>query len=146
MRLDKLLVPPYYTTTPPLGDLTNGGNLMLYPYTTLDYLTDMIDKSQLNALGQSHAFTEKDSYYLLEAAIPGADKAEINITVSSENVLNISYSPAKKNPHAPSFSKLWALKNADYDGLTAEYTNGILKVVVPKVKAYQTKARTFAVN
>lgn len=119
---------------------------MLYPYTTLDYLSDMIDKSQLNALGQSHAFAEKDTYYLLEAAIPGADKTEINISVSPENVLNISYSPTKKNPYAPSFSKLWALKNADYDGLTAEYTNGILKVVVPKVKAYQTKARTFAVN
>ena len=119
---------------------------MLYPYTTLEYFSDMIDKSQLSALGQSHSFAEKDTYYLLEAAIPGANKTEINITVSSENVLNIAYNPANKNPHAPSFSKLWTLKNADYDGLTAEYTNGILKVVVPKVKAYQTKARTFAVN
>lgn len=119
---------------------------MLHPYTTLDYLTDMIDKNQLYALGQTYLFSEKNDCYVCNLPLPGADKTDIKISVSPENVLSIAYNPAKKNEFAASFSRIWNLKNADYEGLTAEYNNGILSVVVPKVKAYQTKARTFVVN
>lgn len=118
----------------------------MHLYSSLDYLNDIIDRSQLNALGQQYTFVEKDDHYSLTTALPGADKGDIKISVSPENVLSISYSPAKRNSFAPSFSKVWGLKSADYDGLTAEYTNGILSVVVPKVKAHSSKARTFAVN
>jgi len=119
---------------------------MFTTYSNLDYVIDMIDRSQLKALGQQYTFADKDNYYSLSVVIPGADKQDIKISVSPENVLHISYNPAKTNNFASSFSKVWGLKNADYEGLTAEYNNGILNVVVPKVKVYQTKARTFAVN
>jgi HSP20 family molecular chaperone IbpA len=119
---------------------------MLYPYNNFDYLVDLIDRSQLNALGQTYIFNEKTDSFVCSIPLPGADKADIKISVAPDSVLSISYNPTKKNPYAPPFSRLWTLKNVDYDGLTADYNNGILSVMVPKLRTNQTKTRTFNVN
>lgn len=88
---------------------------------------------------------ENEKEFVVEAAVPGLDKKDFNIEVN-DNVLEISSQKEMKEEKAEekyyyrgfcygSFKKSYSLPdNVDKEKISADYQNGILKVVIPKDK------------
>lgn len=97
-------------------------------------------------------FVETEKAYELHAAVPGLDKKDFNIEVS-DGLLTISgerkfiNEDKGKTYHSVetkygSFSRTFQLpENVDANKISAEYTNGILKVNVPKDETKKLKAK-----
>jgi HSP20 family molecular chaperone IbpA len=84
--------------------------------------------------------------HVISAGIPGVKKEEINIYVSSDNTLNISYSPKEKNIYTPSFEKKYILKDVDFSNLSAKYENGVIEISIPLKKQSVEKVKHFTVS
>jgi HSP20 family protein len=88
---------------------------------------------------------ENEKDFVVEAAVPGLEKKDFNIEVN-DNVLEISSQKEMKEEKAEekyyyrgfcygSFKKSYSLPdNVDKEKISADYQNGILKVVIPKDK------------
>ena len=83
---------------------------------------------------------EQPKQYFLEAAVPGAEREDFNIEVTTDKQLKVSYKPAKKNIHAKEFSYFWNVPEAEPEGVTATYVGGVLKISVPKVVTKEQKS------
>lgn len=87
--------------------------------------------------------TEKE--FVVEAAVPGLEKKDFNIEVN-DNVLEISSQKEMKEEKTEekyyyrgfcygSFKKSYSLpENVDKEKISADYQNGILKLMIPKDK------------
>lgn len=94
---------------------------------------------------------EKDGNYNIELDIPGYDKSDIKIECDN-NVLTIT---AEKNNETKEegedkkyirrervygkVSRTFNFSDIDEDAIQAEFTNGILKITVPKAEPVETK-------
>ena len=88
--------------------------------------------------------SEDDKNYFIEAYIPGLNKDDINLNVSGDGVLNISYERKfheKKKERRYLSSKIGygryhesivIPKEVDFGQIKADYKNGCLEIVVPK--------------
>lgn len=86
---------------------------------------------------------ENDKEFVVESAVPGFEKKDFNIEVK-ENILEISSEKEikKENNNEKfyylgfsygSFKKFYSLPdNVDKENISANYENGILKVIIPK--------------
>jgi HSP20 family molecular chaperone IbpA len=118
---------------------------MFYPYNYT--VSDLLDRMAEVELRNSNAkFVDKGDYFCLTTPLVGARKEDVNIFVKEGTQLAISYNPKEKNPYAPSFSQSWRLDGVDPENVTASLNDGLLTVVIPKLKAVQPKVRTVAVN
>lgn len=93
---------------------------------------------------------ERDNAYLIEADLPGVKKEQINI--SAENgVLTVAAdigSEKKEQKQGYVFSerrtghveRSFNLEGIDESGIKADYENGVLRVLLPKLKAEEKKA------
>lgn len=94
---------------------------------------------------------EKDGNYNIELDIPGYDKSDIKIECDN-NVLTIT---AEKNNETKEegedkkyirrervygkVTRTFNFSDIDEDAIQAEFTNGILKITVPKAEPVETK-------
>ena len=115
------------------------------------YLDDIFDDfmvSDRTNVGKCDIY-EKEGKYHIEMDIPGYDKQDIKINLEN-NYLTIS--AEKKNREEDNskkyirrertYSKLERsiyLGDADENNITAEYKDGILNIVVPKIKENRNK-------
>lgn len=103
-----------------------------------DLLGLEISKSYL----KTDIYEDKDKYILI-VEIPGVSKEDIKLDYE-ENYLTLSVT--KKNPHESkdncllkeikygSISRKYFLEKIDVGGIKATYNNGILNVLIPKIK------------
>ena len=93
---------------------------------------------------------ESDDQYAIKIAAPGFEKSEISIDIDNENLRIAGKHETKKEEginyksiefNFNEFEKTYELpENADYDKISAEYTNGILNVSIPKKEEAQKKS------
>jgi len=88
---------------------------------------------------------DKDDKFLLSAELPGYDKQDISIDVN-ENMLTISAAHNEEHEEKDSkgnyirrersygsYSRSFDISNVKADEIKAEYNNGILELVLPKL-------------
>lgn len=81
--------------------------------------------------------------YVLSAELPGFDKDDINVDITND-IMTISASHKSENEQrgtrgylrrersCGSFSRSFNIANVHTEGVKASYTNGVLKIVMPK--------------
>ena len=117
---------------------------MFYPTYTV---TDLLDRmAEVEIRNSKIKFVDKGDYFSLTTPLVGARKEDVNISVKEGTQLTISYNPKEKNPYAYAFAHSWKLDGVDPENVTASLNDGLLNVVVPKLKTVQPKVRTVAVN
>ena len=118
---------------------------MFYPYNYT--VSDLMDRmAEVELRNSKLKFVDKGDYFSLTTPLVGARKEDVNISVKEGTQLTISYNPKEKNPYTHSFSQSWRLDGVDPENVTASLSDGLLNVVIPKLKAVQPKVRTVAVN
>lgn len=96
---------------------------------------------------------ETENEYILEADLPGCNKNEIEIRYDEQGMLTIS---AQKNEETEEKGKNYLHRerrrgsfqravpvpsNVDPDGINANFNNGVLEVILPKVTPSKPKGR-----
>ena len=126
-----------------------------------DFLDSNFELPSMNRLGvtmPSVNVLETAKEYKLELAAPGLERKDFKIEVENhnlcisvekeeeKNVDNADYS--RREYSYNSFSRTFTLpENVKENNIDAKYENGVLKVVVPKMKETPVKAvRTIAVS
>lgn len=106
---------------------------------------------------------ETDDAYEVSVDIPGVDKNDINVDLSNENVLTISYehddgdNKEEKDDNGNvtyhcrerstvSGSRSFKLADADRDNVHATYTDGVLQVTVGKVKETEPEKKSIDIE
>jgi HSP20 family protein len=96
-------------------------------------------------------FTEDEKNFYLETDIPGVNKEDIKIDISSDNVIKIEGERKEYNEERKgrehfsekifgSFYREFSLPNSvDRNSIKAEYKNGVLALKLPKLKGEESK-------
>ncbi len=92
---------------------------------------------------------EKDGNYNIELDIPGYDKKDITIECDNDVLTITAEKSNETNDEDKKYirreriygkvTRTFTFANIDADAIKAEFNNGILKVVVPKVEEKETK-------
>lgn len=102
--------------------------------------------------------SEKDGVYTLEAELPGFKKEDIKIdiekdclTISAEHESEDSEEDKEKNfvrreRYYGSYSRCFNVRGIDTDAITAEYSDGVLKVSMPTKAPEVPPARRLEIN
>ena len=115
------------------------------------YLDDIFDDLMVNertSLGKCDIY-EKDNKYHIEMDIPWFNKEDIKINLD-DNYLTISAQKSFDNEDKSKkyirrersyskFERSFYLNNADEENIDAEYKNGILNIIVPKIDENKSK-------
>ncbi len=100
---------------------------------------------------------ETESDFTIELAVPGKQKEDFKIEIDS-NVIAISSEEessteteeknyTRKEYSYQSFCRSFTLpENANAENISAEYAEGVLKVVIPKNESVETKKMTIQVS
>lgn len=108
-----------------------------------NFFSDFEDMKDFVASFKTDIIEKKDKY-VLSAEIPGFQKEEINIDVNG-NYLTISAEHSKENieekdsyirkeRHYGSYSRTFNISNVAAGEITAEYKEGVLTLILPKIK------------
>jgi HSP20 family protein len=106
------------------------------------FITDMID-----LFYETPSFIERsikrtniitnDTDYRVQIAVPGLSKEDIKITIK-DSVLSVVYENEKEDENlyfTTSFKKAYTLPDdADEKNITGKSENGILEIVIPRIK------------
>lgn len=110
-----------------------------------DHWFNRFGKEELPAINVQ----EKPENYLIEAALPGYKKEDVMVSVEN-NVLTISSNKSsekedksenftRKEWSATKFKRSFSLPlNADEENLKANYSDGVLQIVIPKKKVEES--------
>ena len=85
--------------------------------------------------------------YSFRVSVPGVNKEEVKVSVE-KNVLTISYvRPQGSDSFVDTFKREWRLdKDADINGITAHFNNGVLTVTVPRLLTAPPLTRQIEIN
>ena len=125
---------------------------------TPSLLDELLDDRWLNFDNFNNTFPavntiEKENEYLLEIAVPGMDKKNLEIeiendlisvssTIKEEKEVKNSFNYNRKEFNFNSFHRTFSLpKEVDQSKVRAVYTNGILAITLPKLKEIISKSR-----
>ncbi len=111
-----------------------------------DLVKDLFSGDLINELGMSIRadIKESENEYIVEAELPGVNKEEI-VVEFKEDVLTISAQKQKdideekenyvrRERKRGKVSRSFYVQNIHSEGITADYKDGVLKIVLPKMK------------
>ncbi len=111
-----------------------------------ELVKEFVGGDLLNELGMSIRadIKENDSEYIVEAELPGVTKEEI-VVEFKEDVLTISGQKQKeideekenyvrRERKLGKVSRSFYVQNIHSDGITADYKDGVLKIILPKMQ------------
>ena len=129
------------------------------------YLDDVFDNLMFHKINVSDFnkmkcdIYEKDSVYYLEMDIPGFEKNDINIEVddndyltimAEKNMDNIEEDENKnylcKERNYGKYQRSFYINGIDKNKIDANFSNGILKVTMPKNEEQKTSKQTIKIN
>ena len=97
--------------------------------------------------------TEKDNSYILEADLPGFKKEDIHIDLKDESMV---ITATRNNEHEEkdgdgrvirsersygSYTRSFDISGVDAEKISATYTDGVLKLTLPKKQAEEPKSK-----
>ncbi len=131
------------------------GGIYMYSLTG-KFNSDIFNNMSANAFRTD--IKDEGSHYVVESELPGFDRDDINVDIS-DGYMTVSASHRTENEKSSedgsyicrersygSYSRSFDLSGVDSDSITAEYKNGILRMVLPKSKAEQSECRRLTVN
>ena len=90
--------------------------------------------------------SNEDDRYIISIAAPGLDKEDFNITIT-EGVLTVTTDKAVEGFGTTTFTKTWTLPEGTAStSVTAEYSQGILRLNVMKPEKVQPETTTIKVS
>ncbi len=90
--------------------------------------------------------TTEDDKYIISVAAPGLDKEDFTIT-TTEGALTVKTNKTVTEFGTSAFTKTWTLpKDTTTDKISADYTQGILRVTVKKPEATVPETVTIKVS
>ena len=99
---------------------------------------------------------ETDKEYIIEADMPGVDKKDIEIelvddrlTISAkrdEQTNEEKDNYIRKERHYGQASRSFLVQGVKNDEVTAEYDNGVLRVIMPKTEESRNRGRRIDIN
>jgi len=93
---------------------------------------DPMSRPVQNVTGPRTSVQNLEDKHLIRLATPGVSKEELMINLD-DGRLTISFDQKEKNNFQRSFKKSWTLpKDVDIDAVSADYTDGLLAVSIPK--------------
>ncbi len=111
-----------------------------------EVVKDFVSGDLLNELGMSIRadIKENNSEYIVEAELPGVTKEEI-VVEFKEDVLTISAQKqqdideekenyVRREIKRGKVSRSFYVQNINSDGITADYKDGVIKIVLPKMQ------------
>lgn len=123
---------------------------------TGNFNSDILNNMSANAFRTD--IKDEGSHYVVESELPGFDKDDIAVDIS-DGYMTVSASHSTDNEKRSddgsyicrersygSYSRSFDLSGVDADRITAEYKNGILKMVLPKASPEQPESRRLTVN
>ncbi len=96
------------------------------------------------ALNMKADIKENNKEYIVEAELPGVKKENINVELKDHTLTiaatqdeetkdeGINY--VRRERRTGSISRSFYVENVDHEGVKADYNDGILKIVLPKLK------------
>jgi HSP20 family protein len=133
-------------------------NPFLHGKTFTNFIDDVFNRSISDLVGSDFSVTtpsvnisENDDNFMLEVAAPGLDKKDFNIAVEKDQLI-ISASKemkeekqegtwTRKEFNYQSFKRTFHITDdIDTNNIAAEYTNGILTLVLPKKEEVKNKS------
>ncbi len=111
-----------------------------------DLMRDFFDTDFMSALGADIRadIKENDREYVVEAEMPGVRKDELvvelrdnTLTISAEKVNEVNEEKdnyIRRERRQGRISRSFYVQNVDNNGVKADYTDGVLKIVLPKLK------------
>jgi len=119
---------------------------------------DILGGDLLNELGMNIRadIKENDNEYIVEAELPGINKEEI-VVEFKEDVLTISAQKQKdldeekenfvrRERRRGKISRSFYVQNIHSEGITADYKDGVLKIVLPKIQDSGTDAHRIEIK
>ena len=102
-------------------------------------------KKKTNAMVSTKVTTEDDKH-IISVAAPGLDKEDFTIT-TTEGALTVKTNKTVTEFGTSAFTKTWTLpKDTTTDKISADYTQGILRVTVKKPEATVPETVTIKVS
>lgn len=113
-----------------------------------DNFLDDFDFMETNKKSMSCDIYEKDNKYHIVMDIPGFDKKDVSVKYTN-NYLTIEASKEQENNDEGknyirrerfygNFKRQFYIEDIDEDQIDAEFKNGTLKIVIPKIEAKPT--------
>lgn len=92
--------------------------------------------ADLTGVGGPYDVREDDKKFEIEVDLPGVDPAEIDVTAAHGELSIKAERKWSRNSDKPmfyrSFSKIFSIPSVDYNDISATYSNGVLKITIPK--------------
>ena len=115
------------------------------------FLDDVFDSFDYKAPDMKCDIYEDGSNYVVEMDLPGVSKSDINVDVH-KGYLTISYESDNSNDEEEknymrrervynSCKRSFYIGDVDEDSIKASFTDGVLKVIVPKKEEISKKSR-----
>lgn len=86
---------------------------------------------------------DEGDHFILEAELPGVKKEDVNVGIENGVITISARTNAEKEQHTGSYvyrerrfgnmQRAFSLEGINEDGVTAEYTDGVLKLNLPKL-------------
>ena len=131
-----------------------------------DNLFDMFDKFERNFFGNTATtlpafrtdIRDQGDKFLLEAELPGFDKEDISLelkegilTIKAEHKMNSEDKDEqgtylRRERRFGSFTRTFDVSGIDESAITANYTNGVLSLTLPKIAPVVPETRQIAIN
>jgi len=143
-----------------ISQLSSGVDSLFNSFFEDDFFRDELSMSKSNSRLPKINVLEDNDKYTVEAAVPGVDKKEIEIKVTNNNSISISYDKREEKESKTdaylirelsgrSFQRIIPFyKKIDKDKIKAKVENGMLKVEICKInnKVEDKKDKVIAVE
>ncbi|KPU27895.1 hypothetical protein TR13x_00645 [Caloranaerobacter sp. TR13] len=121
-----------------------------------DFFLSSADFFNTNGLSMRADIKETDKEYIIEADMPGFSKEQIDITVNNGYITikadrkDIIHEERegyiRRERRYGTLQRTFRLQNVKEDEIKAKYENGVLKIILPKIKEGKDGVRKIDIN
>lgn len=86
----------------------------------------------------SHKVKEGEKDWKIEIALPGVSKKDISVSLKESDKLTVEVSKESKR-YSGLIKKFKLSTSCDREAISAESTDGILEIIIPKIESFQDK-------
>ena len=118
-------------------------------FLTSGFVDDFIGRSAMAIATPKTQTIENKDAYIISLAAPGVSKEDFNVTLAGR-IITLEYKKGEKGSeffNFSSFKKTWtAPKGVESKGISAEYVDGILNIIVKKPDIVDEESEVITIN